>query len=172
MNVFTDVKPDAYYYDAVLWAVSHGVTTGATPTTFEPNTICSQAHILTFMWRAAGKPAPTIASPYSNKAVTSDQYFYQAFVWAWEKGLISNTALDPNAPCSRSDVVTYLWKLSGSPACSTTQFTDVPASASYAQAVAWALENQITTGATTTTFDPSAICTRGQIVTFLWRYFV
>jgi len=114
-------------------------------------------------------PEPTIASPYSNAAVKSDQYFYKAFVWAWEKGLIGNTAHDPNAPCSRSDVVTYLWKLDGSPKTGSSNFTDVPASAPYAQAVAWAVQHGVTNGTSATTFSPDAICTRGQIVTFLWR---
>lgn len=131
---------------------------------------CSQAHILTFLWRAAGRPQPTIASPYINTAVKPGQYFYEAFVWAWEKGLISNIYLDPNSPCSRSDVVTYLWKLEGSPDNGSSAFDDVPASAPYAKAVAWAVAKGITNGTSATTFSPAMTCTRGQIVTFLWRY--
>ncbi len=170
INPFSDIKESDYFHDPVLWAVSNGVTNGTSATTFSPHMTCSQAHILTFLWRAVGSPEPTIASPYSNAAVKSDQYFYKAFVWAWEKGLISNTAHDPNAPCSRSDVVTYLWKLDGSPKTGSSNFTDVPASASYAQAVAWAVQNGVTNGTSATTFSPDATCTRGQIVTFLWRY--
>lgn len=164
------MKQSDYFYDPVLWAIEKGVTIGTSATTFFPHTTCSQDHILTFLWRAVGSPEPTIASPYSNAAVKSDQYFYKAFVWAWEKGLIGNTAHDPHAPCSRSDVVTYLWKLDGSPKTDYSNFTDVPASAPYAQAVAWAVQNGVTYGTSDTTFSPDATCTRGQIVTFLWRY--
>lgn len=170
INPFSDIKESDYFHDSVLWAVSNGVTNGTSATTFSPHMTCSQAHILTFLWRAVGSPEPTIASPYSNAAVKSGQYFYKAFVWAWEKGLIGNTAHDPNAPCSRSDVVTYLWKLDGSPKTGSSNFTDVPASTPYAQAVAWAVQNGITNGTSATTFSPDGICTRGQIVTFLWRY--
>ncbi|MBQ3077328.1 MAG: S-layer homology domain-containing protein, partial [Clostridia bacterium] len=167
---FVDVAANAWYYQPVQWAVSGGITQGTAADTFSPDMTCSQAHILTFLWRAVGKPAPTIASPYSNAAVVETEYFYSAFVWAWEKGLISNTALDPHAPCSRSDVVSYLWKLDGSPAAGNASFDDVPASAAYAQAVAWAVANEVTAGTSDTTFSPDATCTRGQIVTFLWRY--
>ena len=170
INPFSDIKESDYFHDSVLWAVSNGVTNGTSATTFSPHMTCSQAHILTFLWRAVGSPEPTIASPYSNAAVKRDQYFYKAFVWAWEKGLIGNTAHDPNAPCSRSDVVTYLWKLDGSPKTGSSNFTDVPASSPYAQAVAWAVQNGVTNGTSATTFSPDGICTRGQIVTFLWRY--
>jgi len=167
---FSDVATGAYYYIPVQWAVSGGITNGMTATTFGPDITCSQAHILTFLWRAVGKPAPTIANPYSNAAVTAGQYYYDAFLWAWEKGLIGNTAHDPNAPCSRSDVVTYLWKLEGKPQTGSAAFTVVPASADYAQAVAWAVDSNITNGMSATTFGPDVICTRGHIVTFLWRY--
>lgn len=170
MFTFVDVASDAYYFEAVQWAVATGVTTGTSATHFSPDMTCSQAHILTFLWRAAGRPQPTIASPYINAAVKPGQYFYEAFVWAWEKGLISNIYLDPNSPCSRSDVVTYLWKLEGSPDSGSSAFDDVPASAPYAKAVAWAVAKGITNGTSATTFSPAMTCTRGQIVTFLWRY--
>ena len=167
---FSDVPETMYYFEPVQWAVSKGITNGTSPTTFSPNETCSQAHILTFLWRSMGSPEPTIASPYSHAGVTSNQYFYKAFVWAWEKGMISNTAHDPNAPCSRSDVVSYLWKLDGREKVGKSNFKDVPASADYAQAVAWAVQNGITNGTSETTFSPAETCTRGQIVTFLWRY--
>ena len=168
--VFEDVKPTDYFSTPVQWAVNEGITNGTSATKFSPNMTCSQAHILTFLWRAVDSPKPVIANPYSNPAVRNDQYFYEPFLWAWEKGLISNTALDPNAPCSRSDVVTYLWKLEGSPKTGSANFTDVPSTAPYAQAVAWAVEQGITNGMSATTFGPDLTCTRGQIVTFLWRY--
>jgi len=167
---FDDVPESAYYYQPVQWAVGLGVTAGTSADTFSPDMTCSQAHILTFLWRAMGSPKATIKNPYKTPAVTEDQYFYVPFVWAWENGLISNPNHDPHAPCSRSDVVTYLWKLDGSPKGGTTPFTDVPASAPYAQAVAWALKNEITAGTSPTTFSPDMTCTRGQIVTFLWKY--
>ena len=168
--VFEDVKASDYFYTPVQWAVNEGITNGTSATKFSPNMTCSQAHILTFLWRAVDSPKPVIANPYSNPAVRNDQYFYEPFLWAWEKGLISSTALDPNAPCSRSDVVTYLWKLEGSPKTGSANFADVPSTAPYAQAVAWAVEQGITNGMSATTFGPDLTCTRGQIVTFLWRY--
>ena len=168
--VFEDVKTSDYFYTPVQWAVNEGITNGTSATKFSPNMTCSQAHILTFLWRAVDSPKPVIANPYSNPAVKNDQYFYAPFLWAWEKGLIGNTALDPNAPCSRSDVVTYLWKLEGSPKTGSANFTDIPSTAPYAQAVAWAVEQGITNGMSATTFGPDLTCTRGQIVTFLWRY--
>jgi len=167
---FDDVQAGSYYFQPVRWAVGGGITNGITATSFGPDVTCSQAHILTFLWRAVGCPKPVIANPYSNAAVTDGKYFYDAFLWAWEKGLVGNTAHDPNAPCSRSDVVSYLWKLEGRPWARPTGFTDVPAGAPWAQAVAWAVETGITNGMTETSFGPDVICTRGHIVTFLWRY--
>ena len=167
---FTDVSENAYYYEPVQWAVANEITNGTSKTEFSPNETCSQAHILTFLWRAVGKPSSEMANPYSSPVVTPNQYFYTPFIWSWEKGLIGNTAHDPNAPCSRSDVVTYLWKLAGKPKAKTAGFTDVAANAPYAQAVAWAVEQGITNGTSTTTFSPNETCTRGRIVTFLWRY--
>ncbi|MBR4875345.1 MAG: S-layer homology domain-containing protein, partial [Clostridia bacterium] len=169
-TTFSDVPENAYFHDPVQWAVANQITNGTSTTTFSPNTTCSQAHILTFLWRAVGSPASEMANPYSNAVVTSNQYFYTPFIWSWEKGLIGNTAHDPNAPCSRSDVVTYLWKLAGKPKAAKASFADVAADAPYAQAVAWAVEQGITNGTSATTFSPNDTCTRGQIVTFLWRY--
>ncbi|MBR2382453.1 MAG: S-layer homology domain-containing protein [Anaerotignum sp.] len=167
---FTDVKPGAYYETPVQWAVENGITSGTSATEFSPNMTCSQAHILTFLWRSVDKPASDMASPYSNANVTQDKYYYTPFVWAWEKGMVGNTKHDPNAPCSRADVVSYLWKLEGKPAAAKSNFTDVSANAEYADAVAWAVANGITSGTSKTTFSPNDTCTRGQIVSFLYRY--
>ena len=170
-NPFTDVVKGQYFHDSVLWAVSKGVTTGTTATTFSPNATCSQAQILTFLWRAAGKTEPTAQSAYTDPAVVSSQYYYKALVWAQEKGVVTDAALAPNGGCTRADVVLYLWRLAGSPAASSAAFTDVASDAPYAQAVAWAVSKGITTGTGTATFSPAKTCTRGQIATFLCRYF-
>lgn len=170
--VFSDVKSGDYFYDPVLWAVEQGITNGVSATEFAPKTTCTQAHILTFLWRAAGSPAASGASRYTNGGVKSGEYFYEAFLWAWEKGVVTDRALDPKAPCSRADVVTYLWKLAGSPTVSLATFDDIAADAPYARAVAWAVKQNITNGISATHFGPDSTCTRGQIVTFLYRYFV
>lgn len=169
---FTDVTPADWFYEPVSWAVATEITNGIGGGAFSPYQTCTQGQILTFLWRAAGEPEPTQGSVYSNAAVTADQYYYKALLWAWETGLVSNKALDPKADCQRSDVVTYLWKLEGSPRTGTSSFTDVPASASYADAVAWAVDAGITQGTGNGAFSPTAACTRGHIVTFLYRYFV
>lgn len=164
---FTDVVADAYFADAVNWAVSEGITTGTTATTFSPDSTCTTAQILTFLWRANGSPAPEV----SNAAVPAGQYYSDAVNWAYENVLVSGTVFDAAAPCTRSATVTYLWKLAGSPAADSAAFTDVATEAEYAQAVAWAVAEGITTGSTATTFSPDNTCTRGQIVTFLYRAF-
>ena len=164
---FADVSESAYYSDAVKWAVEQGITTGTTTTAFAPHKTCTRAQILTFLWRAKGKPAPTIANPFSD--VTKVNYYYDAALWAYEKGIISGTTLAANTPCSRSSAVTYLWKMAGSPNVGRSRFTDVASRAEYAQAVEWAVQQGITTGKTATTFSPHDTCTRAQIVTFLYR---
>lgn len=170
--IFSDVPLGVYYDDPVRWAVKEGVTSGTSGTTFSPDQTCTQAQILTFLWRAAGKPAATVENPFSHRDMTAGQYFYQAMLWAWKEGLIDNADLDPNAPCKRSDIVSYLWKLEGSPKANTgSAFADVPQSADFASAVQWAVKQGITSGTSATTFGPYDTCTRGQIVTFLYRSF-
>lgn len=167
---FTDVPATSPFAEAIDWAVNHGITNGKTPTTFAPNEQCTHAQILTFLWRCYGEPEPSIYNPFTN--VSSDQYYYQAALWAYENGLISGNSFDGSKPCNRASVVSYMWKAVGSPEVfldDIPNFTDVPSSASYAQAINWAISNGITTGTTSTTFDPARICTRGQIVTFLYR---
>ena len=166
-GTFTDVAEGAWYAESVQWAVEKGITSGTTATTFSPNSTCTTAHILTFLWRANGSPAPTAANPFTD--VADDAYYADAAVWAYEKGLVSGTTFAGNAPCTRSATVTYLWKLAEKPAVGSADFTDVDADAEYAQAVAWAVQQGITTGTSDTTFSPDATCTRGQIVTFLYR---
>lgn len=165
---FTDVGQTAYYRDAVKWAVDKKVTSGTSATTFSPDATCSNGQILTFLWRANGQPEPTKANSFTD--VKDSDYYYKAALWASEKGLIAGTTLGADTPCTRSMVVTYLWKLAGQPeATKATIFTDVDSNADYAKAVAWAVEQEITSGTSATTFAPDGICTRGQIVTFLFR---
>lgn len=164
---FTDVKVGAYYEEPVKWAVKKNITSGTSATTFSPDSTCTVAQILTFLWRANGSPEPTGRNPFSD--ISSGDYYYKAAVWAAGKGLVSGSKFNPNTPCTRSMVVTYLWKLNGSPSATPNSFTDVPANADYAQAVAWAVEKGITAGTSATTFSPDSTCTRGQIVTFLHR---
>ena len=166
---FVDVSQSHYAYDPVVWAVKEGITNGTSATTFSPDKTCTQGQILTFLWRAVGEPKATIANPFTNSAVTSGQYYYNAMLWAYEQGIVTSKSLNPNAGCQRSDVALYLWRLAGSPAAVGATFSDVSSSAPYAQAVAWAVQEGITNGTSATTFSPSATCTRGQIVTFLYR---
>lgn len=166
---FGDVAGSDYFYIPMTWAIDEGITNGTSETTFSPGQNCSQAQILTFLYRAAGSPPVSGGSDYTNSKVEPSKYYYNAMLWADRQGVVTDTALDPDADCTRGDVVTYLWRLANKPAASTSVFTDVPASAPYAQAVAWAVEKGITNGTSATTFSPDQVCTRGQIVTFLYR---
>lgn len=166
---FTDVLTTSYYADAVTWAVEKSVTSGTSTTTFSPDTTCTTAQILTFLWRASGSPEPTIENPFRD--VSDTDYFAKAALWAYEKELISGHTFAGATPCTRSMTVTYLWKLVGSPTTGESSFTDVPSNEEYAQAVAWAVNKKITSGTGATTFSPDTTCTRGQIVTFLYRNF-
>ena len=169
--VFTDVPATAYYYQPVMLAVANGITSGTTATTFSPNNTCTNAHILTFMWRAAGSPEPAGKSPFTN--LTGQEYYAKAAMWAYEKGMISGTTFDASKACTRAMTMEYFWKQAGSPKTAISdKFTDVPATASYAQAVAWGVANGVTAGTSDSTFSPDNTCTRGQIVTFLYRALV
>ena len=147
--------------------MANGVTSGTSATTFSPGNTCTTAEILTFLWRASGSPAPVGTNPFSD--VAESDFSYQAALWAYENGLVSGTALQGSAPCTRADTVTYLWKLAGSPAAPAASFTDVPAGADYAPAVAWAVDQGVTSGTGEGAFSPDNTCTRGEIVTFLYR---
>ena len=169
---FTDVADKAYYRDAVAWAVENGITKGTTATTFSPNATCTRAHAVTFLWRAAGSPEPeTRTMPFTDVPVGS--YYYDAVLWAVENGITkgtSDTTFSPNATCTRAQIVAFLWRSEKSPAAGTANpFADVKSTAYYADAVLWAVKEDITKGTTNTTFSPDADCTRAQIVTFLWR---
>ena len=171
---FTDVADKAYYRDAVAWAVENGITKGTTATTFSPNATCTRAQAVTFLWRAAGSPEPeTRAMPFTDVPVGS--YYYDAVLWAVENGITkgtSDTTFSPNMTCSRAQIVAFLWRSEKSPAAGTANpFADVKSTAYYADAVLWAVKENITKGTTSTTFSPDADCTRAQIVTFLYRAF-
>ena len=162
---FTDVAAGAYYEESVIWAVAEKITAGTTTTTFSPGQPCTHAQILTFLWRAEGEPESSGAAP---EGVTADDFFYDALRWADEKGMLSED-FEPRAGCSRADAVWYIWSAFDQPPAEASSFTDVAGDADYARAVDWALAHEVTTGATTTTFGPDTICSRGQIVTFLYR---
>ena len=169
---FVDVPSGSYYEDAVDWAVANGITTGTDAAHFSPDGICTRAQAVTFLWRAAGRPAPeSCTMPFTD--VPADSYYYDAVLWAVENGITkgtSSTTFSPDNTCTRAQIVTFLWRSEQSPAAgSSNPFTDVSADAYYADAVLWAVKEAITTGTTRTTFSPDAECTRAQIVTFLWR---
>lgn len=168
---FHDVNRFDYFYDAVKWAVDHDITSGTGRFTFSPNAACTRAQTVTFLWRAAGSPRPvSTVNPFTD--VHYGDYFYQAVLWAVENGITvgtSATTFSPDATVTRAQVVTFLWRANGQPAARNSGFTDVSADAYYAKAVAWAVQNGITTGTGFGVFSPDAACTRAQIVTFLYR---
>ena len=172
LNYFVDVPASAYYYDAVLWAAEQGITGGTDATHFSPDGVCTRAQAVTFLWRAAGSPAPsTTAMPFTD--VAADSYYYNAVLWAMENGITvgtSSTTFSPDLKCSRAHIMTFLWRSEKSPAAgSVNPFTDVSADAYYADAVLWAVKESVTNGTSSATFSPDADCTRAQIVTFIYR---
>lgn len=168
---FWDVKQGDYYYDAVKWAVEKRITEGTGANFFSPNASCTRAQMVTFLWRAAGSPAPkSTANPFTD--VSASDYYYNAVLWAVENGITTGASADrfaPGATVSRAQTVTFLYRANGSPAANGASFSDVAADEYYANAVAWAVQNGITTGTGNGKFSPNADCTRGQIVTLLYR---
>lgn len=167
---FSDVATSAYYYDAVLWAVDNGITNGTTATTFSPNADVSRAQMVTFLWRAAGSPKATGVNPFTD--VKSGDYYYDAVLWAVANGVTNGTTettFSPAKAVSRAQAVTFQWRAAGSPAASADSFADVAADAYYADAVAWAVANEITNGMSATSFGPDVTVSRAQAVTFLYR---
>lgn len=164
-NPFTDVAETSPFYNAILWAVDQGITNGTTPTTFGPGNTCTVSHILTFLWRANGRP-DLIEGGAPEGAADRDMAAY----WAIRLGMISQGD-NVDVPCTRAAAATYMWIAAGKPEVSSEkQFTDVAADADCAAAVAWAVKQGVTTGTGDgTTFSPGNTCTRGQIVTFLYR---
>ena len=169
---FNDVKSGDYFYDAVNWAVEKGITTGTSATTFSPNASCTRAQIVTFLWRASGSPEPKTASnPFTD--VAANAYYCKAVLWAGENGITTGTSattFSPDAPCTRAQGVTFLWRANGSKAASAAaSFTDVASDAYYAPAVAWAAEQNVTGGVGNGLFSPDTTCTRAQNVSMLYR---
>ena len=168
---FVDVSTSAYYYDAVAWAVENGVTSGTSATTFSPDAACTRAQAVTFLWRAAGSPAPkSSVNPFTD--VSTSAYYYDAVLWAVEQGITAGTGattFSPDATCTRGQIVTFLYRADGTTTSGSNPFTDVADNAYYADAVKWAVAEGVTAGTSATTFSPDASCTRSQIVTFLYR---
>ena len=169
---FVDAPASSYFYEAVMWAVENGVTTGVSASRFDPNGICTRAQAVTFLWRAAGSPKPeTRTMPFTD--VPAGSYYYDAVLWAVENGITkgtSDTTFSPNDTCTRAQIVSFLWRSEKTPVASSRNlFTDVKPGAYYLDAVLWAVESGITKGTTAMKFSPDADCTRAQIVTFLWR---
>ena len=161
---FADVTADAYYASSVEWAVAQGITSGTSDTTFSPDDTCTKAQIITFLWRAAGSPEPQSTAAFTD--VAADAYYAKATAWAAENGMASGDVFAPDAPCTREMAVEFMWKHAGSPNAVSADFSDVSSGA-----VNWAVAQGVTNGTSNTTFSPFDICTRGQIVTFLYRAF-
>ena len=172
-NPFLDVNETQFFYDSVLWAMEEGITSGISANAFGPLDHCNRAQVVTFLWRAAGSPAPqNEKNPFTD--VASGSWYTDAVLWAVENGItngLTATTFGPTAVCNRAQVVTFLHRAKGSPAPTQKEnaFTDVQAGSWYEAPVLWALENGITTGATATTFNPAGQCQRAQVVTFLYR---
>ena len=172
LNFFYDVPNDAFFYEAVKWAVKSGVTNGLTDTMFGPYEPCTRAQIVTFLWRAAGSPEPKAMSSFAD--VLPDAYYAKAVAWAIENGITTGTGdgkFSPDATCTRAQAVTFLFRISKTSADGTPAFSDVATDAYYAEAVKWATDNGITNGISGDLFGPDNDCTRAQIVTFLWRLY-
>ena len=170
LTQFGDVAAGAYYEDAVAWAVGQKITTGVSSTKFDPLAACNRGQLVTFLWRASGSPEPSAAAPFAD--VGEGTYYAKAVAWAYENGITTGAVgggFNPTDTVTRAQVVMMLYRLAGSPAADGSAFTDVPAEKYYASAVAWAVQNEITTGVSASRFDPNADCDRAQIVTFLFR---
>lgn len=172
LNFFYDVPNDAYYYEAVKWAVENGITGGVGNSLFAPNQPCTRAQIVTFLWRAAGSPEPKNMSNFSD--VPADSYYAKAVAWAVENGITTGMGdgkFSPDATCTRAQSVTFLFRASKASANGAPAFSDVAATAYYAEAVKWATDNGITNGIGDNLFGSDNDCTRAQIVTFLYRMY-
>ena len=170
LNFFYDVPNNAYFYEAVKWAVENGITTGVGNDLFAPEQPCTRAQIVTFLWRAAGSPEPKTASSFTD--VPANAYYAKAVAWAVENGITNGmtaTMFAPDATCTRGQSVTFLHRALKGTASGNANFTDVKSDAFYADAINWAVANNVTNGTSNTTFSPNADCTRAEIVTFLYR---
>lgn len=173
---FSDVPADAYYANAVDWAVEQKITSGTSATTFSPDSTCTRAQILTFIWRANGSPEPELEkistanhNPFPD--LNGTEYYFKAAQWAYTQGMVAGGMnFNGNEPCSRSLAVTYIWEAAGEPIpAKEASFTDIIRALHNMNAISWAVEVGVTSGTSATTFSPDTTCTRGQIVTFLYR---
>ncbi len=170
---FTDVEQDDYFFEPVLWAYNETITAGTSDTNFTPNGACTRAQVVTFLWRSAGCPTPaTTENPFTD--VPEGKFYYDAVLWAVEQGITAgatDTTFNPDGICNRAQVVTFLHRAAGEPAAESKDnpFADVAEDKYYYNAVLWAVEEGITSGISSTKFNPNGNCTRGQIVTFLYR---
>ena len=171
LNFFYDVPNNAYFYEAVKWAVKNGITTGVGDNLFAPEQPCTRAQIVTFLWRAAGSPEPKGAASGMSDVV-SGSYYEKAVAWAIENGITTGTTtttFSPDVTCTRAQAVTFLARALKAKAASAAEFSDVPTGSYFADAVAWAAANGVTEGIGGGLFGPDNSCTRAQIVTFLFR---
>jgi len=173
INPFIDVKKGDFYYDAVMWAVAEGITTGLSKTEFGPMEGCTRSQVVTFLWRAGGEPKVTAKNPFVD--VPKGMYYYEPVLWAVKNAIttgVSATEFKPDDICTRGQIVCFLWRTAGEPAAKgKNPFVDVKKSDYYYDAVMWAVDQGITNGMSPTEFKPSDVCTRGQIVTFLYRFY-
>ena len=172
-NPFSDVKETDYFYDPVLWAVAENITIGVDANHFAPDASCTRAQMATFLWRAAGRPQPQgNSNPFVD--VKSTDYYYDAVRWAVGIGIINGvdaTHFAPDMICNRAHMVTLLYRFSGNPPVSgSNPFVDVKTTDYYYDAVRWAVQSDLVKGVDATHYNPNGTCTRGQIVTFLYRY--
>ncbi|MBR2520725.1 MAG: S-layer homology domain-containing protein [Oscillospiraceae bacterium] len=168
---FDDVPDGVWFSEAVKWAVSNGVTDGVAPNLFSPDSTCTRAQLVSFLWKYAGRPVPSARNPFTDVAAGS--WYYDAVLWALENGIttgVTSTSFEPDSPCTRAQVVSFLWRFCGSPAqIGYCPFTDVEVGSWYYNAVIWAVARGVTTGVSPTSFAPAEQCTRAQIVTFMYR---
>jgi len=174
-NPFEDVAKGKFYYDAVLWAVNHDpqITKGVSATSFAPNDGCTRGQVVTFLWRAKGMPEPSNSESPFTDVTNPKSFYYKAVLWAVEQGItkgMTETTFAPDETCTRGQIATFLYRFHGSPdAADSNPFADVSAGSFYYKAVLWAVKQGITNGTSETTFEPDSVCTRGHIVTFLYR---
>ena len=171
-NPFAYIREGDYFFDAVKWAVNKEITNGLTVDRFAPDSGCTRAQIVTFLWRAAGEPEPGTLSTFTD--VPADKYYAKAVAWAIENGVtngISENVFGPDDICTRAHSVAFLYRAAKASASGNSTFADVDTNAYYAAAVKWATDNGITNGMSAERFGPNETCTRAQIVTFLWRLY-
>lgn len=161
-GAFDDVPGLGWYSDTVAWAADKGIAQGTGEGIFEPGSNCTQSQILTFLWRAEGKPQAAKAP------ITVEEWYQDAINWAYEKGMIDNS-FKGGEPCTRATAVHYIWQAKGKPSATASNFTDMKGYEKYAKAVDWANEKKVTTGVGVGVFDPGSVCNRAQIATFLYR---